>query len=59
MLSFILILYKLDNSYICPLDKSVMSRHTSNTMFATLGQIGAEIIVIFLGISPYFSVIFI
>ena len=59
MLSFILILYKLDDSYICPLDKSVMSRHTLNTMFATLGQIAAEILVIFLGIPPYFSVIFI
>ena len=44
MLSFILILYKFDNSYICPLDKSVMSRHKLNTMFATLGQIAAEIL---------------
>ena len=47
MLSFILILYKLDNSYICPLDKSVMSRYELNTMFATLRQIAAEILVDF------------
>ena len=53
MLSFILILYKLDNSYICPLDKSVMSRHTLNAMFATLGQIAAEILV-FLGYTALF-----
>ena len=45
MLSFILILYKLDNSYICPLDKSAISIHKLNTMFATLGQIEAEILV--------------
>ena len=57
MLSFILILYKLDYSHICPHDKSVMSRYKLNTMFATLGQIAAEILVVFLGISPYFSVI--
>ena len=36
-----------------------MSRHKLNTMFATLGQVAAEILVIFLGIPPYFSVIFI
>ena len=59
MLSFILILYKLDNSYICPPDKSVMSRHKLNTMFATLGQKAVEILVIYLGIPPYFSVILI
>ena len=47
MLSFILILYKLNNSYICPLGKSVMSRYKLNTMFATLGQIAAEILVVF------------
>ena len=46
MLSFILILYKLDNSYIYPLDKSVTSRHKLHTMFATLGRIAAEILVI-------------
>ena len=47
MLSIILILYKLDNSYICPLDKSVMSRHKLFTTFATLGQTAPEILVIF------------
>ena len=34
-ISLILILYKLDNSYICLLGKSVMSRHELSTMFAT------------------------
>ena len=55
MLSFILILYKLDNSYICPLDKSVMSRHKLDTMFATLGQIAAEILVFFRYTALFFS----
>ena len=55
MLSFILILYELDNSYICPLDKGVMSRHTLNTMFATLGQIAAEILVAFRYTALFFS----
>ena len=59
MLSFILILHKLDDSYFCPLDKSVLSRHKLNNMLATRGQIAAEILVIVLGIPPYFSVIFI
>ena len=36
--SFILILYKLDNSYIFPLGKTVMHRLKSSIMFATLGQ---------------------
>ena len=34
----ILILYKLDNSYIFPLGKTVMHRLKSSIMFATLGQ---------------------
>ena len=44
MFSLILILYKLDNSYICPLGKNVMSRHYLSTMFSTLGQLAAEIL---------------
>ena len=55
MLSFILILYKLDNSYICPLDKNVMSRHKLSTMFDTLGQIAAEILVTFRYTTLFFS----
>ena len=34
MLSLILILCKYDNSYICPLDKSDMSKSLLSTMFA-------------------------
>ena len=46
MFSLISILYKLDKSYICPLDKSVMSRNKNNTMLATLRQLVGEIGVI-------------
>ena len=42
MFSLILILYKLDCSYICPLGKSAIKL---STMFATLGQLAAEILV--------------
>ena len=59
MLSFILILYKLDNSYICPHVKSVMSGQTLNTMFATLGQIAAEILIFFRYTALFFSDFFI
>ena len=41
----ILILYKLDNSYIFPLGKSVMHRLKLSIMFATLVQLAAEILV--------------
>ena len=46
MFSLVLILYKLDNSYICPLGKSVMPRLKLIIMFATLGQLAAEIFVL-------------
>ena len=36
------LMYLLDNYYICPLGKTVMSRHYLSTMFATLGQLAAE-----------------
>ena len=36
MLSFIVILYKVDKYYICPLGKSVMDRLKLNIMFVTL-----------------------
>ena len=36
-------LYKLYKSYVCPLGKSVMSRNHLSTIFATLGQLAAEI----------------
>ena len=45
--SLILILYKLDNSYSFPLGKCVMHRHELTIMFATLGQLAAEILVSF------------
>ena len=53
MFSLILILYKLDNSYVCPLGKSGMSRHYLSTMCVTLGQLAAEILV-FLYVYPLF-----
>ena len=46
MFSLILILYKLDHSYIYPLGKRVMSRHYLSTIFVTLGQLAVEILVI-------------
>ena len=42
----ILILYKSDNSYIFPLGKTVMHRLKLSIMFATLGQLAADILVI-------------
>ena len=42
----ILILYKLVNSYIFPLDQNVMYRLILSIMFATLGQLAAKILVI-------------
>ena len=42
----ILILYKLNNSYIFPLGKTVMHRLELGKMFATLGQLEAAILVI-------------
>ena len=42
----ILILYKLDNSYIFQLGKAVMHRINLSIMFATLGQSAAKILVI-------------
>ena len=42
----ILILYKLDYSYIFSLGKVVMQRLKLSIMFATLGQLAAEILVI-------------
>ena len=42
----ILILYKLDNSYIFPLGKTVIHRLKLSIMFATLGQLAAAILVI-------------
>ena len=42
----ILILYKLVNSYIFPLGKTVMHRLKLNIMFATQGQSAAKILVI-------------
>ena len=43
----ILTLYKLGNSYIFPLGKTVMQRLKISIMFATLGQLAAMILVIF------------
>ena len=47
-LKFLLILisYKLDNSYIFPLGKTVMHGFKLSKMFATLGQLAVEILVI-------------
>ena len=42
----ILILYKLDNSYIFPQGKAVMHRLKLRVAFATIGQLAAEILVI-------------
>ena len=42
----ILILYKLDHSYIFPLGRTVMHRLKLSIMFATLGQLAAAILVI-------------
>ena len=42
----ILILYKLDNSYIFLLGKTVMHRLNLSIMFATLGQLAAATLVI-------------
>ena len=58
MFLLILILYKLDNSYIFPLGKIVMHRLELGIMFATLGQLAAAILVIFVGIPLYFCGIF-
>ena len=46
MFSLILILYKLDNSYIFPLGESVMHRLKLSIILATLGQLAAEVLVI-------------
>ena len=54
----ILILYKLDNSYIFPLGKTVMHRLELSIMFATLGQSAAAILVILLVYPFIFSAIF-
>ena len=42
----ILILYKLDNSYIFQPDKTLMHRLKSSIKFASLGQLAAKILVI-------------
>ena len=42
----ILILTKKNNSYIFPLGKTVMYRLKLSIMFATLGKLAAEILVI-------------
>ena len=42
----ILILNKLVNSYIFPLGKTVMHRLKLSTLFTTLGQLAAKILVI-------------
>ena len=46
----ILILYKLENSYIFPLSQTVMHRIKLIIIFAALGQLAAKILVIFVGI---------
>ena len=46
MFSLILILYKLDNPYISTQGKIVMHMLKLSIMFATLGQLAAEILVI-------------
>ena len=46
MFLVIKILYKLDNSYICPLGKSVMHRLKLSIIFTTPGQLAADILVI-------------
>ena len=43
MFLYILILYKLDHSYICPQGKTVKPRLKLSIMFAPLGQLAAEI----------------
>ena len=43
----ILILNKLVNSYIFPQGKTAMHRLKLSTLFATLGQLAAKILVIF------------
>ena len=58
MFSLILILYKLDNFNICPLDESVMRRLKLDITFATLGPIGIWDIGNFVGITLYFLAIF-
>ena len=45
MCSVILILYKLDNSYIWQLGKSALNRLKLSIIFASLGQLAAEILV--------------
>ena len=42
----IVILYKLDNSYIIPLGKTIMHRLELSIMVTTLGQLAAAILVI-------------
>ena len=44
--SFILILCKLNNSYICQLGKGVIHRLKLSIMLAYLGQLAVEILVI-------------
>ena len=46
MFSFTVILYKLDNYYVCLLGKSGMHRLKLSIMFDTLGQLATEILVI-------------
>ena len=45
-LLLILILYKLDNSCIFPLGKTVIDRLELSMIFASLGQLAAAILVI-------------
>ena len=46
MFSLIVILYKLDDYYICLLGKSEMHILKLRIMFDTLGQLAAEMLVI-------------
>ena len=54
----LLILNKLVNSYIFPLDKTAMHRLKLSILFATLGQLAAKILVILLVYPIHFSTIF-
>ena len=46
MFSLIVILYKLNNYYICSVGNCIMHRLKLSIMFAILGQLAAEILVI-------------
>ena len=49
----IMILYKLDNSYIFPLGKTVMHILKLSIMFAALGQLAAADILVILQVHPF------